>query len=255
MNCKTCDTLLDSNAKFCSHCGAKIVHDRLSFKGTMEEFIGPFLSWENNFWRTFVGLFKTPKEVLEAYIHGARKKYFQPFSYLILYTTIAVLFYKLFPLPDIYDFTANFSEGAKDPNVPQIDMKKFYSNFYNYYNFIIILTIPLYSLLTYLTFKRKGNNFFEHLVFNSYLQTNIGYVSIVIQILLLHILHQPSPFFTIQILFSVCFSVYAFKKLYLLSTKQIVIAILKFWGLALLMYLILTIIIGGFVAISMLLSK
>lgn len=255
MNCKTCDNLLEDQDKFCSNCGAKIVHDRLSFKGTMEEFVGPFLSWDNNFWRTFIGLFKQPKDVLEAYINGARKKYFQPFSYLILYTTIAVLFYKLFPLPDIYDFTANFNKGATDPNVPQIDMKKFYSSFYNYYNFIIILTIPIYSLLTYLTFKRKGNNFFEHLVFNSYMQTNIGYVSILIQILLLHLLHQPSPFFTIQILFSVCFSIYVFKKLYHLNAKQVVVSILKFWGLALLVYIILSILIGGIVILTMLLSK
>ena len=44
MNCKTCDNLLEDQDKFCSNCGAKIVHDRLSFKGTMEEFVGPFVA-------------------------------------------------------------------------------------------------------------------------------------------------------------------------------------------------------------------
>ncbi len=94
MNCKTCNNPYENTAHYCSNCGAKIVDDRLSLKGTWEEFVGPFFSWDNNFWRTFFGLFKNPKDVLEAYISGARKKYFQPFSYIILYATIAVFFYK-----------------------------------------------------------------------------------------------------------------------------------------------------------------
>lgn len=255
MNCKTCDKQLVDIDKFCSNCGAKIVHERLSFKGTMEEFVGPFLSWDNNFWRTFIGLFKNPKDVLEAYINGARKKYFQPFSYLILYTTVAVLFYKMFPLPDVSDLTASFNKGINHSSTPQFDIKGFYNNLYNYYNFIIIFTIPIYSLLTYLTFRKKRNNFFEHLVFNAYIQTNIGYTSIIIQILLLHFLHRPLLFFIIQILFSIYFSVYVFKKLYHLNAKQVVVSILKFWVFSVLAYIILTIIIGAIVALSVLSTK
>ncbi|NJM79441.1 MAG: DUF3667 domain-containing protein [Flavobacterium sp.] len=74
--------MLSSNSNFCSNCGSKIVDDRLSLKGTWEEFIGPFFSWDNNFWRTFFDLFSKPKDVLEAYISGARKNIFNPFRIL-----------------------------------------------------------------------------------------------------------------------------------------------------------------------------
>ena len=161
MNCKSCHSEINENSSFCSSCGSKIVHDRISLKGTWEEFIGPFFSWDNNFWRTFLGLFTNPKDVLEAYINGARKKYFNPFSYLILFATIAVLFYKLFPMPDIESITKGFPSGNQDQTANPIDMKSFFDGMMNYYNFVFILMIPFMAVTTYFTFFKKRNNFPE----------------------------------------------------------------------------------------------
>lgn len=259
MNCKSCGTILRSTDKFCPSCGAKIVDDRLSMKGTWEEFVGPFFSWDNNYWRTFFGLFKNPKDVLEAYISGARKKYFQPFSYLILYATIAVLFFKVFPY-DITEISKSFNEGYQSvsnnttPEKMPFDLKAFYDNMFNYYNFYIILTIPFYSLLTYITFIKKGNNFAEHLVFNSYLQANIGYFSMFLQLLLLNIFHFPTVMTYIQLIFSIVYSIYVYKKLYSLNFKQTAVATLVFWLLAIGIFLLLTIVVGIFIAIKMLMK-
>ena len=160
MNCKTCNNPYNNTAKYCSNCGAKIVDDRLSLKGTWEEFVGPFFSWDNNFWRTFIGLFTNPKDVLEAYISGARKKYFQPFSYIILYATIAVFFYKFFPLDIIFDYSEGFTKGYNSTNstgnVPKIDMKGFMETLMSYYNFFVLLLIPIYALTSYIIFNKSS---------------------------------------------------------------------------------------------------
>lgn len=233
MNCKTCDFQLGRDAKYCSNCGSKIVDERLSWKGTWEEFVGPFFNWENNFWRTFFGLFKDPKDVLEAYITGARKKYFQPFSYIILYATIAVFFYKFFPLEVITEYSNGFSNGFKTANpsgnVPKFDLKNYMESLMSYYNFFVLLLIPIYALTSYIVFNKRGHNFFEHLVFNSYIQTNLGFISLVMQVILVNVLKMNFSVYSILFLFLfIFFTIYIFKKLYNQNLKQSIASGLKY---------------------------
>jgi Protein of unknown function (DUF3667)/zinc-ribbon domain len=260
MNCKTCNFQLDDNAKFCSNCGAKIVDDRLSLKGTWEEFIGPFFSWDNNFWRTFFGLFKNPKDVLEAYISGARKKYFHPFSYIILYATIAVFFYKVFPMEIIIDYSESFTKGynstSPSSNVPKIDMKGYTETLMSYYNFFVLLLIPIFALTSYIIFIKKGHNFFEHLVFNSYLQSNLGFISLVLQVILVNVLHISfTTYSSIYLLLFIIFTLYAFKKLYNQNFKQSVASgikyLLLFFGLYIGLIIAFSLLFGIIYAITL----
>lgn len=254
MNCKSCLSEISKNNRFCPNCGSKIVDDRLSIKGTWEEFIGPFFSWDNNFWRTFIGLFKNPKDVLEAYINGARKKYFNPFSYLILFATIAVIFYKIFPMGGMADFSEGFNQGinANDPSavtVPKMDMKAFMANMMNYYNFYYILMIPIISFITYLTFYKQKNNFPEHLVFNSYIQTNLGFISLILQVLFFNIIGLSFLYFYVgYTILSMIYATYAFKKLYVLNSKQAFISVLKFWAILIPLYVVVSI-LGAIIAV------
>ncbi|WP_338378395.1 DUF3667 domain-containing protein [uncultured Flavobacterium sp.] len=260
MNCKSCSSEINENTRYCSNCGSKIVHDRLSLKGTWEEFIGPFFSWDNNFWRTFIGLFKNPKDVLEAYISGARKKYFNPFSYLILFATIAVLFYKFFPMGEIEQFSNGFNNGYNSPdssvNAPKLDMKPFMESMMNYYNFVFILIIPFMAITTYFTFYKQKNNFPEHLVFNAYLHTNLGFFALFLQLLFLNIMGISfGIYYLTYTILAIIFSVNAFSKLYKLNTKQIIISIIKFWVLLLVLYLILLILGGALFFLYMILTR
>lgn len=236
MYCKTCENLLEDQDKYCSNCGAKIVDDRLSLKGTWEEFVGPFFSWDNNFWRTFFDLFSKPKDVLEAYISGARKKYFQPFSYIILYATIAVFFYKFFPM-EIIDYSESFTKGYNSTNTSgkasQFDingfMKSYIESLMSYYNFFVLMLIPIYALTSYIIFNKRGHNFFEHLVFNSYLQTNLGFISLVLQVILVNMLGMSFGIYSLVFLFLfILFTLYAFKELYNQNLKQSIASGIKY---------------------------
>lgn len=266
MKCKTCDFQLEHEAKYCSNCGSKIVDERLSWKGTWEEFIGPFFNWENNFWRTFFGLFKNPKDVLEAYITGARKKYFQPFSYIILYATIAVFFYKFFPMDIVIESSDAFAEGFnsykpkdKPIKVPEFDMKSYMETFMSYYNFIILSLIPVYALTSYIIYAKRGHNFFEHLVFNSYLQANFGYCSLFLQLIFINIIGLPFMQFSYFLfIFFFVFAIYAFKKLYKQNIKQSLFSALKYILLFIVLYMVVIIlaaIIFGLIMLYSILMK
>ncbi|MFV0539953.1 MAG: DUF3667 domain-containing protein [Aestuariibaculum sp.] len=259
MLCKSCSNPITDNDKFCPNCGGKTVNGRLSIKGTWNEFIGPFFNWENNFWRTFFSLFKNPKDVLEAYISGARKKYFQPFTYLILYTTIAVIFYKIFPLEISVDFSDFVADGNKinaNGSTLSFDINGFVKIMYSYYNFFMLALLPFYAIITYLVFIKREHNFSEHLVFNTYIQANLGYISLLLQLILCNLIGLDFAYYTYCImLFFFIYNMCIFKSLYSLNTKQTLINSLKYLSLGFLVYIVGSLILGVIVVAYMLFFK
>ena len=242
MFCKSCSHSLKENDSFCSNCGAKIINNRISLKGTWTEFVGPFFSWDNNFWRTCKGMFTNPKDVMEAYINGARKKYFHPFSFLILFTTIAVFFYKFFPFVAGEDFTQGYINGAGD-NAKKMnsDFGKNYIEFImNYFNFVMIASIPIYAAISYWVFKKQGHNFSEHIIFNCYQITIYGYIGLIIQLILMHLFElNSSLYINLNYLVFIGFSFFWYKKLYELSFIQ---TLIKFFRMIFITIIFITLI-------------
>jgi hypothetical protein len=147
MNCKSCEASLSEESSFCPNCGGKVVSNRLSLKGTWTEFIGPFFNWDNFFWTTFIDLFVRPEQVLTAYISGARRTYFQPFSYMIIYGTLTVLFFKVFPM----DFEELKASSAQNP---EFDPSSFTETYISNYNIFLLLTIPVFAFMGWLIFRK-----------------------------------------------------------------------------------------------------
>ncbi len=58
--CKNCNKEIKTEQLYCSNCGGKIVNERLTIKGIWQEFVGPFFSWDSNFFRTFKEMFTQP---------------------------------------------------------------------------------------------------------------------------------------------------------------------------------------------------
>jgi len=227
MNCKSCDFLLNETAKYCTNCGSKIVNKRLSLKGTWAEFIGPFFNWENTFFKTIHHLITKPKLVLEAYISGARKKYYQPFAFLILYGSVGYLVNKLFPFIQTEDVACLFEDF--DP--------KAFSFSTDYFSLITIVNIPILALSSYLALKKYGNNYSEHMVFQCYITSFYGFMIIILQLLLVNLLKMNSLIFFFSSIFVVPFvyANYVFIEKYNLTFKSTVFVNLKYFGLILLL--------------------
>ena len=111
-----------------------------------------------------------------------------------------------------------------------------------YYNLLAFLFLPLYTLISRLVFG-KPYNFGEHLVTNTFLQSILAFLGILLFILSL--LVDINIYFTgISVLpfFYYCFT---YKKLYQLTFGQLLLRILKFVGVLLLLFLI-PVLIGFF---------
>lgn len=246
--CKSCSNTIQAIDKYCNQCGGKVVDKRLSFRGTWEEFIGPFFSWDNNFWKTLYHLMVSPEKVMNAYVSGARKKYFQPFSFLIVYATIALFFYKLFPIDVFSEFSKEMAEAiaASQPqNVEttgaQFDMMNvMFSN----YNIVIVLMLPFTALITFLSLKPHKHNFFEHLVFQAYVQTFLGYSSLLLQVVLVDMLGFGFMNYSlVYFIMAIAYSNYVYQNLYKYSFKHMIWVNIKF-GLSSLFLSIAIMILG-----------
>ncbi|MCT4665505.1 MAG: DUF3667 domain-containing protein [Flavobacteriales bacterium] len=255
--CKSCHAALMPQAKFCANCGGKIVNERLTLGGIWKEFVGPFFSWENNFWKTIKSLILKPEWVLNAYIEGARRKFFRPFPFLIVYTTISLLMLKFNPVL----LEKSFNRGIKinNPNRSEESLqasqefaKNFADIFYGYYNFIIIGMIPILGLISYWIFKKYKNNLAEHIVYQSYIQAFVGYVGILIQILFMNLLGVNIV--VIGVL-STCISLfyynYAFYKLYRYGFWKGVLINLKALFAFGIVFILSALAIGIFVAVNL----
>lgn len=238
MRCKSCNNLLKSKDLYCSKCGSKVVRKRLSFRGTFSEFIVPFLSWDNYFIKTIYHLIVCPQKVLSAFVEGARKKYFNPFSFLIVYATIALIVEKI---------SGDWRNTIKIQSPKGVKISETIITILDfteeYYNLMIILTIPLLALVSSFLYRKYVHNYVEHLVFQAYLGSFLGYFSLLLQFLEWQF---SKDFRVFPFLFIWGYYNYAFVKLYQLNFKQIIKVNLKLF-LVVVLVIIFTLILGSLI--------
>ncbi|MEM9671511.1 MAG: DUF3667 domain-containing protein [Bacteroidota bacterium] len=126
------------------------------------------LSWEKGFFFTAKELLLKPGATIRVYLQGERKKYSNPLRFLVFVTAaVTLLTINLDLFGQLYRDTGTLSaEGAAQ------QMQNAVKNFiYQYFNIITFLSIPLLAVLSYLFFRRRGYNYAEHLVVNTFLTT------------------------------------------------------------------------------------
>lgn len=235
MNCKNCQIELEPNNDYCSHCGAKVIRNRLTLKNIWVELSEKIFNIENTFLKTFITLFKKPEEVIGGYIEGMRKRYIDVFSYYALAITLVgiqlFVVRKFFPeTMDLKVFMAGASSPPPDPNVDWI---------YDFYSILSLLNLPFYALLAKLVFVRlKKFNYTEHLVIFTYIvaQYSITNFSILITAAAFGVNFYLMG--NILNVFLVLYTAYVYRRLYPLTTRQIILRTLLFFGILIVFLLI-----------------
>lgn len=86
LECLNCGQPLHETDNFCSECGQKNI-DRISITELVSNFFSGFFAFDNQFFRTLKPLLFKPGKVAKDYVSGIRKRYTNPFVFL-LHTTI-----------------------------------------------------------------------------------------------------------------------------------------------------------------------
>jgi len=114
INCKNCNTQLDTKSEFCNTCGGKVIRNRLTFKNLFEHLSETFFNYDNKLLRTFIDLFKNPEVAIDGYISGIRKRYVNPISYMgIALTLSGVTFFVMKKMQLDMNFDV-FNQGIND---------------------------------------------------------------------------------------------------------------------------------------------
>ncbi|ARV09099.1 hypothetical protein BTO05_05410 [Winogradskyella sp. PC-19] len=189
MVCKNCNKQLLDTQKFCDECGAKVIQNRLTPKILTQQINEEFISIDNKFLRTFIGLFKRPENVINGYIYGTRKKYINVLQYFAIGLTLAgIQFYimKTFfieQLENPFQFTGELKESNEST---QKTIERFIGDGGNFQSLTYILSVPFSAVGTWLTYKFTGFkkfNFTEHVVINLYYSAQVIITSSILYII------------------------------------------------------------------------
>lgn len=227
MNCKNCQKPLKTVDNYCNNCGAKVIRNRLTIKNLLEDIYERFLNFDNTFLITYLTLFKNPENVIHGYINGVRKKFISVINYFGIAITLSgfLFFIILKAFPESLDITTLIPE-----NSPQTSMN--INWIYDYYSFIAFINLPIYALISKLVFRGfKKFNYTEHLVINTYIIAQYSLTSIIplfVGIMLGANYYIIGNCFTVILIF---YFAYCYKRIFPLTTEQIVLRTLLFLGI------------------------
>lgn len=148
MNCPNCSTETGPDHKFCYSCGQKTGFHRLSMTHIWHDVVHAFTHADKGIFYLLTALLNKPGIISKNYIEGQQKRYFNPFSFLILVVALSSFVVATFNL---------MSPSLKMANDPV-------AQFFNkHVNLVIFLTVPIIGFFTWLFF-RKQYNFAEIMV-------------------------------------------------------------------------------------------
>jgi len=172
--CKNCNHSFSKNYRYCPYCGQAATTERLNFHHLTHDIVHAFIHADKGVFLLFKELSYMPGKVARLYVEGKRKKYFNPFSFLVLMVAIALIFILKFE---------SLVVSHRNLNAGNLEFLHFV---FKYFNVFIFIMCPVNAFLTWLFFRKYNMNFIETLVLAAYMsgQTMFFYCIILIPLIL-----------------------------------------------------------------------
>jgi Protein of unknown function (DUF3667) len=166
--CKNCENHYRGN--FCPICGQKASEGDIGLKYFLHDIPHSIFHIDKGFFYTLWALISNPGIALKSYLAGKRVKFFKPFAFVIIMSTILIkgINYLINARYQSLNYgrTINFGVGF----------------FEKYISFLIFLLIPLLSLVTWLSFKKRNFNYWEHFLVNTFLAAYLNVFFLILSI-------------------------------------------------------------------------
>lgn len=159
VTCKNCNQIYAGN--FCNNCGQQSDTHRLNLHFIWHDIQHAFFHFDKGVLYTAKELFTRPGDSIREFVEGKRVKHFKPISLVIILATLYGVLRHLFHF-SVLDKKA----VSKFQGVEYESLNEWISH---HYYLIILLSIPMFSIASYLVFRKQGYNFIEHFVLNTYM--------------------------------------------------------------------------------------
>ncbi|WON93997.1 DUF3667 domain-containing protein [Sphingobacterium sp. Lzh-3] len=191
--CLNCDRAIEAN--FCSNCGQTAATHRYSLKHFfIHDFIHGIFHFDNGFLYTMKELFTRPGHSVREYIEGRRAKHFNYFATVIIVLTINY-------------FLSKFTKVDLQNVLNQESVSGLSKVIKDYSKFVTFIVIPFNALMSYLIFKKSGQNYTENLVLNIFLLAAVVSLRFFITFTLI-LTDDSSTILTVNLLFVILIFLY-----------------------------------------------
>ena len=188
-------------------------------------------------------LFSKPEQVIDGYVKGVRKRYFNPFSYLLVSITLAGISYYF--LKDI----AMQSIGGSNTTGNNFENQKFLEELMNlvfdYQAFFTAIIIPVYALISWVVFlNKKKYNYFEHIIIYIYASAQISILNFLVATPMFFIQQDIANVISLLISsLSIFYNTYILIRIFKLTFIQFIVKFLYFIFIGIIIYLISSLIV------------
>lgn len=222
--------------------------NRITIKQSFLDLLNAF-NVERGLIYTLKLLFIRPGRIVRLYLAEGRYRIVNAFRLLILSTALSLFVMYLAGVDDfLMEFEKGFSQGFNDTQ--QGDAKYvgglMQKIFFDHYNLFLWISIPIYGVFAYLIFKRKGYNYAEHLVIQSFYICALNVIAIVI-FPMHHLMGQDPMLYIAFFLSIIYFFFFTFKVFETNRFKEIMKIILLFFVSNFFYFIVLFFILGIFV--------
>ena len=167
--CKNCQQ--EYIASFCNHCGQRTAH-RITLAHVSHDVMHLFLHADKGIFHFMKRIITSPGYMAREYINGKRK-IFNPYQYLLL--SIGVIIF-LMVQSGFYEQMEHMNDGNLKgaSQAMKTTMAEFNYMMKKHTNVITYVSLPLFAFFSWMLFRKRGNNFAEHLTLLVFIMSQIN---------------------------------------------------------------------------------
>ena len=159
VTCKNCDQTYSGH--FCNNCGQPADTHKLNLHFILHDIQHAFFHFDKGVLFTAKELFTRPGDSIREFIEGKRVKHFKPISLVIILATLYGV------LRHLFHFSVLDKKAVSE--IQGVEYESLNEWISHHYYWIILLSIPMFSIASYIVFRKQGYNFIEHFVLNTYM--------------------------------------------------------------------------------------
>lgn len=154
-HCKNCNHTFTGN--YCNNCGQAAETHRLDFHYLAHDIQHGLFHIDRGIFYTAKELFTRPGNSIREFIDGKRVNHFKPISLLIILASVYGVLY--------HSFHIHLMANTPDS---KLNLTEFNEWTATHFAWITLATVPIYTLGTYLCFRKQGYNVFEFFILNTF---------------------------------------------------------------------------------------
>jgi hypothetical protein len=174
VECKNCGNGFEGN--YCNQCGQAAATHRINFKFLWHDIQHGLFHFNNGMLYSLGQLCLHPGYTIYEYIKGKRVGHFKPLSMVVVLSTVYGLLKHFF----LHEVKAPANILINNTSVNSATINAVFEWVNSHGAIMALLIIPIYSLASYLAYRKEKYNFVEHLVLNAYTSSLRLFITIIL---------------------------------------------------------------------------